>query len=54
MTSTLEHEQTRILVQTAAAACEDKKGEDIRILELDPIDFGLSDFFLITSAINDR
>jgi len=54
MTSTLEHEQTRILVQTAAAACEDKKGEDTRILELDPIDSGLSDFFLITSATNDR
>jgi ribosome-associated protein len=54
MTSTLEHEQTRILVQTAVAACEDKKGEDTRILELDPIDSGLSDFFLITSATNDR
>lgn len=54
MTSTLEHEQTRMLVQTAAAACEDKKGEDTRILELDPIDSGLSDFFLITSATNDR
>jgi ribosome-associated protein len=54
MTSTQEHEQTRILVQTAAAACEDKKGEDTRILELDPIDSGLSDFFLITSATNDR
>jgi len=54
MTSTLEHEQTRILVQTAAAACEEKKGEDTRILELDPIDSGLSDFFLITSATNDR
>jgi len=54
MTSTLEHEQTRKLVQTAAAACEDKKGEDTRILELDPIDSGLSDFFLITSATNDR
>ena len=48
------HEQTRILVQAAAAACEDKKGEDIRILELDPVDSGLSDFFLVTSATNDR
>ncbi len=46
--------QTRILVQAAAAACEDKKGVDTRILELDPIDSGLSDFFLITSATNDR
>jgi len=48
------HQQTRILVQAAAAACEDKKGEDIRILELDPVDSGLSDFFLVTSATNDR
>src|ERR1700756_1400851 len=48
------HQQTRILVQAAAAACEDKKGEDTRILELDPVDSGLSDFFLITSATNDR
>ena len=54
MTPTQAHEQTRILVQAAAAACEDKKGEDTRILELDPIDSGLSDFFLITSATNDR
>jgi ribosome-associated protein len=54
MTPSQAHEQTRILVQAAAAACEDKKGEDTRILELDPIDSGLSDFFLITSATNDR
>jgi ribosome-associated protein len=42
------------LVQAAAAVCEDKKGQDTRILELDPIDSGLSDFFLVTSATNDR
>jgi ribosome-associated protein len=48
------HDETRILVQAAAAVCEDKKGQDTRILELDPIDSGLSDFFLITSASNDR
>ncbi|HUA93421.1 MAG TPA: ribosome silencing factor [Terracidiphilus sp.] len=46
--------QTRILVQAAAAVCEDKKGQDTRILELDPADSGLSDFFLVTSASNDR
>jgi ribosome-associated protein len=46
--------QTRILVQAAAAVCEEKKGENTRILELDPIDSGLSDFFLITSATNER
>jgi ribosome-associated protein len=54
MAATLKHEQTRILVQAAAAACEDKKGADTRILELDPVDSGLSDFFLVTSATNDR
>jgi ribosome-associated protein len=46
--------QTRALVQAAAAASEDKKGQDTRILELDPADSGLSDFFLVTSASNDR
>jgi ribosome-associated protein len=58
MTTTDVHQQTRIqirnLVQAAAQACLDKKGEDTRILELDPIDAGLSDFFLVTSASNDR
>jgi ribosome-associated protein len=49
---TLQH--TRLMVQAAAAACEDKKGQDTRILELDPVDAGLSDFFLVTSATNDR
>jgi len=46
--------QTRTLVQAAAAVCEEKKGQDIRILELDPVDSGLSDFFLVISATNDR
>ncbi|MGB9409571.1 MAG: ribosome silencing factor [Terracidiphilus sp.] len=47
-------QQTRNLVQAAVAVCEEKKGLDTRILELDPIDSGLSDFFLVTSASNDR
>ncbi len=46
--------QTRILVQAAAAVCEEKKGQHTRILELDPVDSGLSDFFLVTSASNAR
>lgn len=54
MTPSQAQHQTRILVQAAAAACEDKKGQDTRILELDPVDSGLSDFFLVTSATNDR
>jgi ribosome-associated protein len=54
MTQSQAHQETRILVQAAAAVCEDKKGQDTRILELDPIDSGLSDFFLVTSASNER
>ena len=54
MTTTEARQQIRILVQAAAQVCEDKKGQDTRILELDPIDSGLSDFFLVTSASNDR
>jgi ribosome-associated protein len=54
MTKTQAHQQTRILVQAAATVCEEKKGQETRILELDPIDSGLSDFFLVTSATNDR
>src|ERR1700739_4332915 len=54
MSTSQAHDHPRFLVKAAAAACEDKKGEDTRILELDPIDSGLSDFFLITSATNDR
>ena len=46
--------QIRNQVQAAAAVCEEKKGVDTRILELDPIDSGLADFFLVTSAANDR
>ena len=46
--------ETRRQLLVAIAACDDKKGEDTRILELDPVDSGLADFFLITSAANDR
>ncbi len=54
MTSTEGQQQVRKLVQVAAQICEEKKGADTRILELDAADSGLSDFFLITSATNDR
>ncbi|HVZ82259.1 MAG TPA: ribosome silencing factor [Terracidiphilus sp.] len=54
MTPTSAKDHTRLLVQAAARVCEDKKGEDTRILELDPVDSGLADFFLITSTRNDR
>jgi len=46
--------ETREMVLAAAKVCEDKKGEETTILELDPLDSGFTDFFLITSGINDR
>jgi ribosome-associated protein len=46
--------ETRRMVLAAAAACEDKKAEDTRILELDPMDSGFTDFFLVTSGTNER
>ncbi len=46
--------ETRRMVLAAAAACEDKKAEDTRILELDPMDSGFTDFFLIASGTNAR
>lgn len=46
--------ETKQLLLTAAAACEDKKAEDIRILALDPAESGLADYFLITNGTNER
>ena len=46
--------ETRRMVLAAAEACEDKKAEDTRILELDPLDSGFTDFFLISSGSNER
>jgi ribosome-associated protein len=45
---------TRRMVAAAATACDDKKGFDTRILELDAADSGFTDFFLITSGANER
>jgi ribosome-associated protein len=46
--------ETRRMVLAAFAACDEKKGEDTRILELDPSDSAFTDFFLITSTANER
>jgi ribosome-associated protein len=46
--------ETRRMVLAAAEACEDKKAEDTRILELDALDSGFTDFFLISSGSNER
>src|ERR1700676_5308344 len=42
------------LLLAARASCEDKKAEDIRILQLDPAESGLTDYFLICNGTNDR
>ena len=42
------------MVLAAAEVCESKKGTEIRILELDPLDSGFTDFFLIASGSNTR
>src|ERR1700761_2549039 len=42
------------LLLAAAAACEDKKAEDIRILQLDPTESSLTDYFLICNGTNER
>ena len=46
--------ETYELLLAAAAAAEDKKAEDIRILALDPSESGLTDYFLICNGTNDR
>lgn len=46
--------QVQQLLAVAAAACEDKKAEDIRILALDPSESGLTDYFLICTGQSDR
>jgi ribosome-associated protein len=46
--------ETHRMVLAAAQACEDKKAEDTRILELDAVDAGFTDFFLISSGSNER
>jgi ribosome-associated protein len=42
------------MVLAAVAACDEKKGEDTRVLQLDPADSAFTDFFLITSTANER
>ncbi|MGB8477793.1 MAG: ribosome silencing factor [Acidobacteriaceae bacterium] len=46
--------EIRRMVAASASACEDKKAEQIRIMELDPADSGFTDYFLICSGTNDR
>ena len=46
--------ETHQLLLAAAAAAEDKKAEDIRILALDPSESSLTDYFLICNGSSDR
>jgi ribosome-associated protein len=46
--------ETRRMVLAAMAACDEKKGEHTRVLQLDPADSAFTDFFLITSTANER
>jgi ribosome-associated protein len=46
--------ETNRMLAVAAAACEDKKAEDIRILALDPAESGLTDYFLLCNGTNER
>jgi ribosome-associated protein len=46
--------EIRKMVLAALAACDDKKGEDTRVLELDAADSAFTDYFLITSSTNER
>ncbi len=46
--------EIRRMVLAAAAVCEEKKAERIRILELSPSDSGFTDYFLICSGSNSR
>ena len=46
--------ETHQLLLAAAAAAEDKKAEDIRILSLDPSESSLTDYFLICNGSSDR
>lgn len=47
-------QETRKMLAVAAEAADSKKAEDIRILELDPTESALTDYFLICTGTNDR
>jgi ribosome-associated protein len=46
--------EIRSMVLAAVAASDEKKGEETRVLELDAMDAGFTDFFVITSGANER
>lgn len=46
--------ETKKMLAVAVDACDSKKAEDIRVLELDPNESSLTDYFLICSGTNER
>ena len=46
--------QTRSQVASAVQACEDKKGEDISILEMDKNSSAFTDYFVICEGTSER
>jgi ribosome-associated protein len=46
--------RTKELLAAAVGAAEEKKAENLRILELDPAESGLTDYFLVASGSNPR
>jgi ribosome-associated protein len=46
--------RTKELLAIAVDAAEEKKAENLRILELDPAESGLTDYFLVASGSNPR
>jgi ribosome-associated protein len=46
--------ETKKMLAAAVAAAEDKRAVDLKILELDPSESGLTDYFLVMSGTNPR
>ena len=46
--------ETRKMLAAAVAAAQDKQAVDLRVLELDPAESSLTDFFLVMSGTNSR
>ena len=50
----MKKNETRSQVALAVRACQEKKGTDIRVLELDAQASGFTDYFVLCSASNPR
>lgn len=50
----MANNETKEMLLVAAEAADSKKAEDIRILQLDPSESGLCDYFFICNGTNER